>query len=51
MTLCTSENCPYVKQCGRQARDDVDEIEDTFYNFEYGGCDLDNGFSDYLKTE
>ena len=39
MTLCTSTDCPYIKSCARQSRDDMDEKYDTYYNYEYGGCD------------
>ena len=49
MILCTSTNCNYRFQCGRQARSDLDDTNDTYYNFEYGGCDISNGFSDYIS--
>lgn len=49
MTLCTSTNCVYRNECGRQTRNDIDDTNDTYYNFEYSGCDADNGYSDYVK--
>ena len=51
MTYCTSTNCPYIKQCARQTRDDIDEVNDTYYNYEYSGCDALNGYSDYVKGD
>ena len=51
MTLCTSTDCPYIKSCARQSRDDIDEKYDTYYNYEYGGCDAPSGFPDYMKGD
>lgn len=51
MTYCTSTNCPYIKTCGRQDRSEPENREDTYYNFEINGCDVDNGFSDYIKGD
>jgi hypothetical protein len=49
MTYCTSVNCPYKNNCSRQTKDETDDVEDAYYNFEYCGCDADNGFADYIK--
>ena len=49
MTLCSSKNCTYRSKCARGASNDIDSTNDTYYNFESGGCDSDNGYSDYVK--
>ena len=51
MTFCTSTNCPYINECARQTRNDIDDVNDTYYNFEYNGCDAFNGFPDYVKGD
>lgn len=47
ITMCTSENCPMKDTCYRvQARPSTYQ---SWGNFEYYGCDKDNGFCDYIK--
>ena len=51
MTLCTSTNCPYIKECARKSRNDVDEKYDTYYDYQLGGCDEINGYSNFMKGD
>lgn len=51
MTKCTSINCVYRNECARQIYSNSDDDEeDSYYNFEYGGC-TENWFSDYIKGD
>lgn len=51
MTLCTSTDCPYIKSCARKSTYDIDEIYDTYYNYELGCCDELNGFPSFMRGD
>lgn len=49
ITKCTSATCQYKDTCYRQVNDNSDDVNQSWYNFEYD-CNEVSSFSDFIPT-